>query len=182
MTNRGFTIVELLVVIVVIGILAAVTIVAYSGMQARATDSRMRAGADRFEKAIYDWSMEAGQRPRGGWSSTVGLTNGNCVDGSGGWVYGGAYACSLEDILVAAGKLPAGFTLKMPPNKNYAATNGVFSMMFYPCGTNGMYGLWYHLLSPSAEDASSLSSVEAAGCPTYPRTDYGMKAAKLLKL
>ena len=33
---RGFTIVELLVVIVVIGILAAITIVSYSGITARA--------------------------------------------------------------------------------------------------------------------------------------------------
>ena len=35
-TNTGFTIVELLIVIVVIGILAAITIVAYNGIQNRA--------------------------------------------------------------------------------------------------------------------------------------------------
>ena len=35
--RRGFTIVELLIVIVVIGILAAITIVAYNGIQKRAT-------------------------------------------------------------------------------------------------------------------------------------------------
>jgi prepilin-type N-terminal cleavage/methylation domain-containing protein len=38
--QKGFTIVELLIVIVVIGILAAITIVAYNGVQARAKDSR----------------------------------------------------------------------------------------------------------------------------------------------
>lgn len=38
--QRGFTIVELLIVIVVIGILAAITIVAYNGVQGRAQDSR----------------------------------------------------------------------------------------------------------------------------------------------
>ena len=35
-TKSGFTIVELLIVIVVIGILAAITIVAYNGIQSRA--------------------------------------------------------------------------------------------------------------------------------------------------
>ena len=35
-TQRGFTIVELLIVIVVIGILAAITVVAYTGIQQRA--------------------------------------------------------------------------------------------------------------------------------------------------
>ena len=35
--NKGFTIVELLVVIVVIGILAAITIISYTGISQRAT-------------------------------------------------------------------------------------------------------------------------------------------------
>ncbi len=40
--NRAFTIVELLVVIVVIGILAAITMVSYSGISARATTSAIK--------------------------------------------------------------------------------------------------------------------------------------------
>jgi len=40
--RRGFTIVELLIVIVVIGILAAITIVAYNGIQNRAYDSAVK--------------------------------------------------------------------------------------------------------------------------------------------
>ena len=39
--RQGFTIVELLVVIVVIGVLAAITIVAYNGMQARAYNASL---------------------------------------------------------------------------------------------------------------------------------------------
>ena len=42
-SQRGFTIVELLIVIVVIAILAAITIVAYNGIQNRAKDSSAQA-------------------------------------------------------------------------------------------------------------------------------------------
>lgn len=41
----GFTIVELLIVIVVIGILASITIVAYNGIQSRARDTQNKADA-----------------------------------------------------------------------------------------------------------------------------------------
>lgn len=40
--RNGFTIVELLIVIVVIGILAAITVVAYNGMQNRATNTTVQ--------------------------------------------------------------------------------------------------------------------------------------------
>lgn len=44
--KRGFTIVELLIVIVVIAILAAITVVAYNGIQNRARASGAQAAAE----------------------------------------------------------------------------------------------------------------------------------------
>jgi prepilin-type N-terminal cleavage/methylation domain-containing protein len=46
----GFTIVELLIVIVVIGVLAAITIVAYNGVQERATNSSALSAANQVLK------------------------------------------------------------------------------------------------------------------------------------
>jgi prepilin-type N-terminal cleavage/methylation domain-containing protein len=50
--KRGFTIVELLIVIVVIGILAAITIVAYNGIQSRAKYSREQSDMNAINKTI----------------------------------------------------------------------------------------------------------------------------------
>lgn len=50
--KSGFTIVELLIVIVVIAILAGVVIVAYSGIRDQATQSKIKADINQLEKAI----------------------------------------------------------------------------------------------------------------------------------
>lgn len=50
--RRGFTIVELLIVVVVIAVLAAITIVAYNGIQKRAGTATYTAAVDGLEKQI----------------------------------------------------------------------------------------------------------------------------------
>lgn len=50
--QNGFTIVELLIVVVVIGILAAITIVAYSGMQNRGKDAQTDSSINQLKKAL----------------------------------------------------------------------------------------------------------------------------------
>lgn len=78
-SHRGFTIVELLIVIVVIGILAAITIVAYNGVQQRARDSRRSQDVSTIRKALEIYKANVGQYPNatatqpvfGGWESST---------------------------------------------------------------------------------------------------------------
>lgn len=86
MRNRvgsGFTIVELLIVIVVIAILAAITIVAYNGIQAQARDSQRKSDVASIAKALELYYIKNGQYPgsphqtggsdsiNSGWSTTA---------------------------------------------------------------------------------------------------------------
>jgi prepilin-type N-terminal cleavage/methylation domain-containing protein len=64
-TNKqsGFTIVELLIVIVVIGILAAITIVAYNGIQARANNAARISEAQQLAKVLSIYRTNNDQYP-----------------------------------------------------------------------------------------------------------------------
>lgn len=62
-SRSGFTIVELLIVIVVIGILAAITIVAYNGIQSRARDNGRITKIKSIAKAIEMYKVDNGRYP-----------------------------------------------------------------------------------------------------------------------
>lgn len=61
--GRGFTIVELLIVVVVIAILAAITIVAYNGIQNSARQSSASAAAHQAATKLALYSVKNGQFP-----------------------------------------------------------------------------------------------------------------------
>lgn len=74
--RRGFTIVELLIVIVVIAILASVTIVAFNGVQQRSRDARRVADANSVRKALEIYKFQNGRYP---------LVNYTGLGAQGGW-------------------------------------------------------------------------------------------------
>ena len=61
--DYGFTIVELLIVIVVIGILAAITIVAFNGVQERARTAAVTSALNQGGKKIEIYNAENGRYP-----------------------------------------------------------------------------------------------------------------------
>lgn len=75
-TTSGFTIVELLIVIVVIAILAAISIVAYNGIQERARFAAMRSDLSSLNKAIQLYYAQNGSYP---------ITPNPCNGVSGNW-------------------------------------------------------------------------------------------------
>lgn len=99
--KKGFTIVELLIVIVVIAILAAISIVAYNGIQQRARDSRRASDISNIEKAIRRWSIESGQ-------NFSAMPMGNASATAQGWYNVNYSTASVKSILVNAGYLTNG--------------------------------------------------------------------------
>lgn len=71
-TNSGFTIVELLVVIVVIGILASITIISYMGVNSRAVASSLQ-----YELKNAASILEADKTILGYYPATLELANNN---------------------------------------------------------------------------------------------------------
>lgn len=59
--SHGFTIVELLIVVVIISILAAITLATYSGIQQRARDAQRATDLSTLRKALILWSLDNDQ-------------------------------------------------------------------------------------------------------------------------
>ena len=61
--NKGFTIVELLIVIVVIGIIASIVVVAYNGVATNAKDTRRQNDMEQIVRALMAYNVEFGRFP-----------------------------------------------------------------------------------------------------------------------
>ncbi len=106
--HKGFTIVELLIVIVVIGILAAITVVAFNGVQKRAENTKNVAAVNQAAKLLTVYKEANGDYPTGipsmacigrGYSSSICSQN---ADGTGA-----VYESTLfNDALRTVGSLP----------------------------------------------------------------------------
>lgn len=84
---KGFTIVELLIVIVVIGILAAITIVAYNGISARATVASMSADLGNSSKQLKLYQVDNSAYPTGIDCGTIPAANTICLKSSSNTTY-----------------------------------------------------------------------------------------------
>lgn len=81
----GFTIVELLIVIVVIAILAAISIVAYSGIQARGRDAQRAQDIGVITQALEVYYIDNGRYPNGSCASGCTINGGWSTTNDVGW-------------------------------------------------------------------------------------------------
>jgi prepilin-type N-terminal cleavage/methylation domain-containing protein len=123
--QQGFTIVELLIVIVVIAILAAITIVAYNGIQARAKDSRVQSDIQSVAKRIELYAVENGSYPSTGALSTV-FSDDNCPAGTS----------QADWVPNLSGTLPQS----QQPAKGANGSNGCY--MYASDGTSYVLSAW----------------------------------------
>lgn len=122
--QKGFTIVELLIVVVVIAILAAITIVSYNGIQARATEasiqSDLRNAMNKFQayKAINNIFPANDDASLG--LAEVKVNKSLYLDSTGNFLYCGNDSSTRQDVaIIAVGK----------NGKTYAiATNRAFGV------------------------------------------------------
>lgn len=121
---RGFTIVELLIVIVVIAILAAITIVAYNGVQKRAINTARLTEVEAWQKQFLLYYAANGTAVSGFNDQYIclgyGFPNGKCRNytTTGTFTYNQADNAALMTALKSAtGSLPSGGTRQ--PVGNY---------------------------------------------------------------
>lgn len=180
--RSGFTLVELLIVIVVVAILAVVTATMYADAQKQARDTQLRDAADKVADAIQLFTAKNGHFPVGGWNSTTALSGTECTTGGQGWFGTGMYTCTLEDTLVASGYLPAGFSAALPQNTDF--NNGSpknQSIMVYVQPQN-MALVFYAMESPTQQDTDHFNAqMQKCGINTsgtvFQRDSYGMRNA-----
>ena len=142
--QHGFTIVELLIVIVVIAILAAITVVAYNGIQARARDNIRMADLSSLVKAIRLYAVDNGNNLNA--SSDCGNNN---DDGNLEFDYDGSGPRRpIMDCLLSPGYLSR---VVRDPSGISPSCSGLtcFKYMKYSCGLGTSYTLtWKQFLSP----------------------------------
>jgi type II secretion system protein G len=143
--QKGFTLVELIIVIVIIGILAAVTVVGYQKQTAKARDSVRLADLDTIKKALELYKHQNGTYPDNT-DTDDGLGAPSSWDGG----YGTANDSQFIQPLVTGGFLP-----KVPTDPKFI---GWSSYRYFRYSTNSVgCGMKpFYILTANLEGSTSI--------------------------
>ena len=154
--RNGFTIVELLIVIVVIGILAAITIVAFNGVQDKAKNQLMVSAVRSYYGALKAYAVENnGALPTntGCLGSTEVYTSNPCFIGANSYGYTPATNNALAPYL--------GNTPNVPTGRITSGANSASGIFYY---TGGTQYIGFVILSSSS-------------CPTIAGAEFDAQVA-----
>ena len=180
--QKGFTIVELLIVIVVIGILAAITIVAYNGIQQRARNQARIAAAVGIVKAIDSYTISTGTQVPGiaaclptGTIDSTGDGLGDCGDVTDPLAPSRTEKVVMNNALSSAGIKNLSYPQTIVTGTNGAKYAGV--QLTYNSGGYGINGVLqphfvYFFLEGAAQDCGSSYSVRTINAGTYNELGY----------
>lgn len=169
-SRHGFTIVEVLTVIVVIGILAGVGIFSYAAITRDTRDTQRRADAEVIATALGSWARDNNQTP---------IQTGGGYNGSGeGWIRssGTGYSTNIENVLMDEEYLSSPIEASRPPE----GTNG---FALFACDksmtSEYRYGVFMRLESVRDEDEAAVAEWNIDCNPEPLNPPYGLNAVKV---
>lgn len=169
--NRAFTLVELLIVIVVIAILAAISVVAYNGIHKRAQISAAASTAKQFASVFEAYAAIHGSFPGANWACLGDATTLPAEDGyAEGYCFTGSIGLSPSSPQVQAAMAEVATSVPdaRTPEVNYTSTSRIRGMTFdAESGTNSYKGVITYYLPWIGDD------VCAAGRRVTWNTTYG---------
>lgn len=173
MNRRGFTIVELLIVIVVIAILAAITIVAYNGIQTRAENTKTVVAVSQWVKALRMYEADQGSWPTsnsclGNSTTYTASYSGRCyAPDTSGWIVNSTFITQMQPYIGASLPEPSSVNISGDTVSQYRGA------LFYRATTTDMQ-IYTHLLGvTTCPDIGGLgTSISGTNYPNGRRCVY----------
>ena len=166
--HTGFTIVELLIVIVVIAILAAITIVAYTGIQQRANNTAIIDGVGKIKRMVEAYVAANNEYPYLGEAEVVCVTtDSSCRRNSGPVAATPAFDAAMATIGSVPRSVPLASSVRGGVNYQYKAArtvDGVSApvvLIYYIIGPNASCG--YPVLNTDNNTATTISAPYSIG-------------------
>ncbi len=169
--QEGFTMMELIIIIAVIGILSALVMTSVVSAQAKGRDSKRRHDVAAIRRALIGYSIDNGTALVEG-SGKVGTGN----DGLGWFNFKGGEdytGNSIEEGLRNRGYLSGGVADPRDPDNGY---------VIFPCATSDLIGVFVTVEQPAPEDEAKVNTWIDRGCPAAPIDTYNKNTVEIVPL